>query len=160
VVNTQPNREFVARHHLAAQGLDVFLPLLAKTTRHARQVRSIRAPLFPSYLFVELAIGRDRWRSVNGTVGVSRLIMGRDEPRPVPVGVVEQLIAIADRDDVLPFDDGLRVGQRARVLSGPFAGRIGSLTKATPAGRVQILMEIMGGQISVSTTREVLAPVA
>jgi transcriptional antiterminator RfaH len=160
VARTQPNREFVARHHLAAQGLRVFLPLVGTTTRHARQVRSVRAPLFPSYLFVELAIGRDRWRSVNGTVGVSRLIMGRDEPKPVPNGVVEQLLTIADADGVLPFDDGLRVGHRARMLSGPFAGCIGSLTKTTPAGRVQILMEIMGGQISVSTTREILAPVA
>lgn len=160
VVRSQPNREFAARQNLVAQDFRAFLPLMAKTTRHARQFKSVKAPLFPSYLFVELTMGRDRWRSVNGTVGVSRLIMGGDEPKPVPPGIVENMLATSDAEGVVSFDNGLQVGGRAQVLSGPFAGHIGSLTKMTPAGRVQILLEIMGSRISVSTGKETLAPVA
>jgi hypothetical protein len=37
--------------------------------------------------------GEDRWRSVNGTFGVASLIVGAEQPRPVPPGVVEALAA-------------------------------------------------------------------
>ena len=59
-------------------------------------------PIFPRYLFVVLDLDRDRWRSVNGTFGVARLVMmAGDRPQPAPHGVVEALVALADGRDVL-----------------------------------------------------------
>ena len=64
-----------------------------KTIRHARQLRTVQAPLFPGYLFVILDLERDRWLSVRSTFGVSRLITTQDgRPIPVPGGIVESLI--------------------------------------------------------------------
>ena len=160
VVQTQANREFAAAQHLAAQGFKTFLPLVVKTTRHARLFRTARAPLFPGYLFVAIAIGHDRWRSIQGTVGVARLIMGGELPKPVSTGIVEQLLAMADCGAVVSSKRALQVGQRARVLAGPLAGHIGSLTNLSADGRVRILLEIMGSHVSVSTGWELLATVA
>ena len=160
VAQAQPHREFGAERQLAAQGFKTFLPTHWKTTRHARAFRTAKAPLFPGYLFVELALGRDRWRSVNGTFGVSRMIMAGELPQPVPPGVVEALLALRDSTDSVSFEDQLRPGSAARVLAGPFAGCIGELVKLTPSGRVQLLLEIMGSQVSVSLRRDALAPAA
>ena len=73
LAHTQPKSERKAELHLGAQGFRTYLPQIQKTIRHARQLRTVQAPLFPRYLFVILDLERDRWLSVRSTVGVSRL---------------------------------------------------------------------------------------
>src|SRR5262245_60516227 len=82
LVHTQPHCERKAEMHLAAQGFRAFLPQIHKTIRHARQLRTVRAPLFPRYMFLILDLGRDRWLSVGSTVGVSSLFTCEDRPVP------------------------------------------------------------------------------
>jgi Transcription termination factor nusG len=88
-VHTQPMRERTAQDHLEAQVYRTFLPTRLKTVSHARKLRTIVAPFFPRYLFVVIDLKRQRWRSVNGTVGVASVVMQGDRPQPVPHGVVE-----------------------------------------------------------------------
>ena len=123
VVHTLPHREFKAEYNLRAQGFTTFLPAHWKTVRHARRFRTVKAAFFPRYMFVQLAIGRDRWRSVNGTTGVSHMIMEGDNPKPVPPGAVEGLLAISEHGGTLSYDSELHAGQAVRVMSGPSPGR-------------------------------------
>src|SRR5262249_10132162 len=97
LVHTQPKSEHKAELHLGAQRFSTYLPQIEKTGRQPRQQRTVRAPLFPRYLFVILDLGRDRWLSVRSTIGVSRLFASQDgRPVPVPTGVVESLIERSD----------------------------------------------------------------
>jgi transcriptional antiterminator RfaH len=75
VARTLAQRERQAIQQLANQGYRTFLPLFLKNRRHARKVETISTPLFPRYLFVVFDRTRDRWRSINGTLGVERLLM-------------------------------------------------------------------------------------
>src|SRR5215472_5392753 len=159
LVHTLPKSERKAAWHLGAQGFGSFLPQFEKTIRHARQLRTVRAPLFPRYLFVVLDLKRDPWLSVRSTVGVSRLFTQDGRPVPVPVGVVEALIAQSD-GNVTRLDAHLVKGQQVRVLSGPFADFIGTLERLDAVGRVQVLLEMMGTAVPVSLRRWVLAPAA
>jgi transcriptional antiterminator RfaH len=159
-VNTRPGREFEVALRLEAQSFRSFLPVIRKSVRHARKFRTIRAPLFPNYLFVSLDLQRDRWRSVNGTVGVTRLVMGGEYPAPVPCGIVESLQAISDESGLVGFDNRLKLGQKVKILSGPFVDLIGDLERIDGNGRVRILLEVMGGKIPVATHSDLLAPVA
>lgn len=162
VVHSQPHRETGARYHLENQGFRTFLPHRLKTRRHARKLENVLAPFFPRYLFVALDLSRDRWRSVNGTFGVSRLVMDGERPKPVPRGIVEALMASCDGREVLRFDGGagLRVGGQVQVLAGPFAGRVGLLERLDDQGRVRLLLDIMGGRVPVEVKSEVLLPAA
>src|SRR5579862_8183633 len=72
-VHAQPFSELRAQGNLENQGFRTFVPKRHKTVRHARKLRTVESPFFPRYLFIVLDIERDRWRSVNGTFGVSRL---------------------------------------------------------------------------------------
>ena len=146
-------RELTAAANLRWQGYPTFLPVHAKTVRHARRFRSVRAAFFPGYLFVQLTIGRDRWRSVNGTVGVAHMIMEGERPKPVPPGVVEALIAAADGAGCLAVHPQLQCGEMARVVSGPFAGLVGRLTALDEGKRVAILLDVLGTGVSVAATR-------
>jgi transcriptional antiterminator RfaH len=160
LAHTQPKSEWKAELHLGAQGFRTYLPQIQKTIRHARKLSTVRAPLFPRYLFVILNLERDRWLSVRSTVGVSRLFTTQDgRPVPVPAGIVESLIEQSD-GTVTRMDAGLVKGQQVRILSGPFADFIGTLERLDGAGRVQVLLKLMGTAVPVSLHRSVLLPAA
>jgi transcription elongation factor/antiterminator RfaH len=159
LAHTQPNSEFKAEFHLNVQGFRTYCPHIRKTIRHARQLRTVRAPLFPRYVFVGLDLERDRWLSVRSTIGVSHLVTCDGRPVPVPVGIVESLIARSD-GNLTRLDGGLAIGQTVRILSGPFADFVGRLEQISEAGRVRVLLEMMGTAVPVALDRSVLSPAA
>jgi transcription elongation factor/antiterminator RfaH len=160
LAHTQPKSERKAELHLGAQGFKTYCPQVQKTVRHARQLRTVRAPLFPRYMFLILDPGRDRWLSVRSTVGVSSLVTCEDRPVPVPKGVVEALIARTDEANLTRFDVDLNTGQAVRILSGPFADFMGTLERLDAAGRVRVLLTMMGSTVRVALHRSALLPAA
>lgn len=160
VVQAQPHREKRADFHLRQQGFQAFLPLHQKTIRHARQFRTVHAPFFPRYLFVRLDLGRDRWRSVNGTFGVSSLIMEGELPAPVPPGVVESMLATADPTGLVSTTPRLSVGDTVRIVRGPLSGLIGELAALDDNQRVKVLLDILGKDtlVAVDAARVGLVP--
>src|SRR6185312_12256953 len=108
---------------LERQGFATFLPKLPKTIRHARRLSVRLAAYFPGYLFVQLDLTRQRWRSINGTLGVAYLVGSGERPAPVPRGVVEALAAAADERGVLAGPP-LQAGQKVRILAGAFADKL------------------------------------
>lgn len=160
LVHTQPRKELQARMHLRIQGFRTYMPQYLRTIRHARQLRTIRAPLFPSYFFIILDLGRDRWLSVRSTVAVSRLVGCEDRPLAVPHGIVESLIAHANEANLTLFGDCLQKGQKVRIATGPFAEFIGTLDRLDDSGRVRVLLNMMGSEISISLQRSGVLPAA
>jgi transcription elongation factor/antiterminator RfaH len=158
VARTLPQRELRAAQQLANQGFRSFVPRYWKNRRHARKVETVSVPLFPRYIFTILDPGRDRWRSINGTFGVDRLLTYGAEPRPVPPGVVEGLIEASDSEGNVQFDFHLRAGQTVRVTAGPFADLVGELEYLDDNGRVRVLLEIMGGKMRVMIPQTLLIP--
>ena len=157
-VHTLPFAEARAEHQLKLQRFRTFQPKRYKTIRHARKFSTIAAPYFSRYLFIVLDLGCHQWRSINGTIGVSRLVMCADRPNPVPHGVVEALIEAADARGILQFNRKLQLGESVRLVAGPFAEQIAILNKLDDAGRVQVLLHILGRQVSISTEANNLLP--
>jgi transcription elongation factor/antiterminator RfaH len=160
LVHTHPKGERKAQLHLGAQGFRTHLPQIRKTIRHARQLRTVRTALFPRYLFIILDLGRDPWLSVRSTVGVSSLFSCDDRPIPVPQGAVEGLIEHTDEAALTLFQTGLSAGQSVRILTGPFANFVGTLERLDDAGRVRVLLEMMGTAVPVALHRSALSPAA
>jgi transcriptional antiterminator RfaH len=160
LVHTQPKSERKAELHLGAQGFRTHFPQIQKTIRHARQLRTVRAPLFPRYMFLSLDLSRDRWLSVRSTIGVSSLFTCEDRPVPVPKGVVEALIARTNEANLTSFEVDLATGQTVRILSGPFAEFVGTLERLDAAGRVRVLLTMMGSTVPVALHRSALLPAA
>ena len=157
VAQTLYHREKIAQLHLRAQGFRPFFPHFRKTVRHARKLREVVAPVFPGYIFVIFDTKRDRWHSINGTMGVSRLLTALKRPVPVPADVVEALIGAIDGSGCVVLGADLRVGQAVRVVAGPFVGGLGVLERLDGKGRVRVLLSIMGGQAPLMIDRADLA---
>src|SRR5271154_6649955 len=92
VAMTLPRRERTAAANLDNQDFRSFLPCQFVTHRHAHKFKTELVPVFPRYIFIILDVDRQRWRSVNGTIGVVRLINDGERPLAVAPGVVETLI--------------------------------------------------------------------
>jgi len=158
VVRTHVQRELIAARHLTNQGFRVFVPRCWKNRRHARRLETVSVSLFPRYIFTVVDRTRDRWRSINGTFSVDRLLTSGGEPQPVPSGLVESLIRATDAEGNVHFGFALREGQNVKVIAGPFANLIGSLEKLDERGRVRVLLELLGATIPVVLPAHLVAP--
>ena len=150
VVQTRALSETNALWHLQNQGYRCFLPRISAVRRHARRVVHVLAPLFPRYLFVQLDLNVARWRAVNGTRGVVRLLTDGASPLALPFGVVEALLQKCDTRGVVSltamgvFTKGLKV----KIRSGTFAGQTAEVNEvfAEERDRVHVLLTLLGAE--------------
>lgn len=159
VVETQANAESKALFNLKRQGYRAYLPQYLKRRRHARRTDWVPRPLFPRYLFVQIDPERDMWRPIRSTFGVTRLICHGDRPTPVPVGVVEDIIARENERGyvVVKPADAYRKGEPVQIAAGAFADQTALFECATDQERVVLLLDLLGRQIKVEVPLEDLA---
>jgi transcriptional antiterminator RfaH len=158
VAFTQPNSEMRSIVHLCNQGFATYLPRFLKRRRSGRRTEQVLSPLFPRYVFVGLDLKRQRWRSVNGTVGISHLVCQGEWPAPLDERVIQ---AIADREGV----DGLirlapatfKPGQVVRVTDGVFAEQFGFYEGLADRDRIRILLNLLGRKVRVMIETEAVA---
>lgn len=149
VAQTHGFAEECARRQLVAQGFEVFLPCYLKERRHARRVTRAPAPLFPRYIFVALDAARQRIRSVNGTIGVVRLISAGDSPIPIADRVIEELMRRRDVAGLIPLARRRSVapGDKVRILDGAFTETLGLVEGVSDSDRVTILLDLLGRKV-------------
>lgn len=159
VVHTQPNGEERAAQNLLRQGFEAYLPLYRRRTRHARRIVTASRPLFPRYLFVRFDADAVRWRSINGTFGVVRLLCHGERPLAVPPGVVESIHQRADGEGYVRLDETSQFlpGQRIQIVEGAFALTTGLFQHMTDGRRVVLLLDLLGRKVRVSVPAEAVA---
>ena len=159
VVQTQVNREAKAAQNLLRQGYDIYLPRYLKRRRHARKVDFTAKPLFPRYMFVAIDIATQRWRSIQSTFGVSRLVSNGDDPAMVPEGVVHALKAREDDKGFVRLDvkPSFVAGDKVRVLAGAFMDSAGLFNGLADHDRVSILLDMLGRKVRVLLDADMVA---
>jgi transcription elongation factor/antiterminator RfaH len=160
VFRSVARQEAMAEANLDRQGFIHFLPKVLVTKRHARRYVTQKEWLFPRYGFLRLDLARDRWRSINGTYGVERLVMGQDGPQSVPDDIMETIKAATGADGLFAPDAGLVAGASVRVRQGPLSGALGVLQSLDGRGRVDLLLHLLNGQVRTTVAREWIEIVA
>src|SRR3546814_9257678 len=151
VVSTHPVAERMAEGQLGRQGCTTYLPRRMKERRHARRCERVTAPLFPRYLFVELDLGAQRWRAVNGTFGVSYLVAMGERPAPVPSGIVEAIRAREDEHGLVevPAESPFRRGETVRITGGALSDQTGLFEAMDDRQRIVVLLSMLGRDLRV-----------
>ncbi|SHL53570.1 transcriptional antiterminator RfaH [Bradyrhizobium lablabi] len=159
VVQTQVNGEAKAAQNLARQGYEIYLPRYLKRRRHARKVDFTAKPLFPRYMFVAIDMATQRWRSIQSTFGVARLVSNGDDPASVPEGVVHALRAREDDRGFVRLDckPVFAPGDKVRVLAGAFMDSAGLFNGLADHDRVSILLEMLGRKVRVLLDADMVA---
>ena len=130
--------------NLQKQGFEPYLPRYRKQCRHARRVYSVMAPLFPRYLFVRMDPASQRWRAINGTIGVSYLLSEGPDPVPIPDAVIDAIRAREDEGIVNVAPPAFAKGQKLYVTDGPLAEVEGLFECIDDQQRVVLLLDFMG----------------
>lgn len=156
---TLPRSEVLAERHLQRQGFSSFCPRFRKTRRHARRIDEVLAPVFPGYVFVRFDRDRDQWRAINGTLGIRRLVgQSPSHPQPMPTSAIEALLARCEGGIIRSIVPECVPGQQVRLMCGPFADQLALVEQLDERGRVRVLLNILGGQMSVRVPHGALAP--
>lgn len=159
VVQTHPNSEAKAASHLERQGFSVYFPRYLKRRRHARKIQTVQAALFPRYLFVNIDLESQRWRSIQSTIGVSRLVTNGDMPAPVPIPVISGLKGREDERGFIAMAQGpsFAPGDKIRILGGAFAEALGLFEGSSDSDRVAVLLECLGRKARVVLDADLVA---
>lgn len=145
VAQVQPRREPLAVEHLERQGFATFVPKILRRCRAAKGPALRREALFPAYVFVRFDMRRDRWRSINGTIGVARLVSFGEKPAALPNGFVEALLQRMNGEDEISMDTPLANGSSVRVVGGIFDELTGTILKRKSRERVFVLLDLLSG---------------
>ena len=153
VARTEPQREQTARRFLELAGFSVYIPFVRE--RHAKGGRRIERlrPLFPSYGFVAFQNGR--WWDVRWCVGVAAVIMSGSEPAQLGDNIIDGIRGRERGGAIeLPARPGLKPGDRVRILRGPLVDHLGLYAGQRPRERVEILLQLLGGEQRVTLAKK------
>ncbi|MEM6306808.1 MAG: transcription termination/antitermination NusG family protein, partial [Pseudomonadota bacterium] len=131
------------------QGFDAFLPLERNTTRRKEKFITKPRPMFPGYIFVGFDPENGHWRTINSTVGITRLVSFGTRPSAVPVDLIAALKQHTQPDQ--SNDITLHPGAKVQITAGPFAEFIAEIESLTPDRRVWVLIDMMGAKTRIST---------
>jgi len=131
-----------------------------RASPHNKKKVAVPRPLFPRYVFVEnpdwYAISRLEFpdslqKVVTGWLGMD----GR--PSRLPAPEVMHLIAVAEQapPTTISVGRGLKLGDRAIISEGPFAGHTVRVTRTDPKG-ASILIDILGSMREIEAPLEIL----
>ena len=159
VAQTQIQSEAKAGANLVQQGFEVYVPRYLRTVRHARRVNVVKAPLFPSYIFVRIDMETQRWRAINSTVGVKRLVGHEGTPVRIATDVVEGLKEHEQADGFLSMVSPavrFKAGDAVRILRGAFDSCRGIFQARTDNERVELLLDMLGRKVRVVTDAQLI----
>ena len=133
-----------ARHNLARQGFECFMPMREVTVRHARKLSVGLRPVFQGYIFIKFGLDNSDWRKINSTFGINRLIsFNGGRPAQIPDALMEGFMARCDDQHILKPISDWKTGEKARLISGPFADFIGQVEELVSGDRVRLLFKFI-----------------
>src|SRR5262245_9438220 len=140
----QGHRESLALHCLELAGYETYYPRLRdRRIRHGRRV-SFTPPLFPGYAFIAIEL---QWHTARWSAGVVNLIMAGAGPAHVPDAVIAGIRG-REVDGLIELTPPtpLRRGARVKILHGPFRDCLAIYADTKPRERVEILLQLLGGE--------------
>ena len=151
LIYTKNNKEFFAKKQLENQNFEVYLPLFLSTRRHARKTTYIKKAFFPRYLFVKLDLDINRWKVINSTLGVDRIVVFDKQPAPLPEEVINNLKLMENEEGLIKFSfaSQFKVGNEVVINKGPLAGITGIYKGMSDKMRVRVLLNFMGRTLTV-----------
>ena len=156
LIQFKPNSYRLAERNLHRQGFETFLPMQKITRRKASRFVSDLKPLFPGYMFVSANSELAPWRSINSTIGVSKLVSFEGKPKPLPLQLISGLMLRCDASGTLLAPKSLSEGDSVELLTGPFANFIATVDTIDPEQRIWVLMDFMGQKTRMQLTADQL----
>jgi transcriptional antiterminator NusG len=118
------------------------------------QRRTVTRKVYPGYVLVDMVLNEDTWHVVRNTPGVTGFVGGTStEPVPLPESELRYVLRTpAKGEEVKPKTKiNFQVGQSVKVIDGPFAEFIGTVSEIHPErNKVTVLVSFFGRETPVT----------
>jgi len=149
-LHTRSRHEKVVDGVLRDRGFRTFLPLtLKRSLLSLRRMREAELPLFPGYTFVQFAPSQENIRLVRASVGVAGLVGSSSGPVSIPDAEIEAIEKVLATDLASFPGDGLSLGQRVVVTSGPLRGVCGEIVRRRRQRRFLVKIRLIQRSLEV-----------
>ena len=129
---------------------DVVIPTEEEIEVKDGKRKTIEKRVFPGYILVEMILDEDSWYVVRNTPGVTGFVGMGNTPTPLRV---EEVKAIMDRMDDTSGPTvraDFKVGQKVRIVGGPFNDFIGTVNSIDPDRlKVRVMVDFFGRETPV-----------
>ncbi len=105
--------------------------------------------IFPGYVLVEMIMDDDSWYVVRHTAGVTKFVGTSKKPIPAKDSEIKKIIhRVQNQTTKIELD--VKVGDKVRIISGPFADFIGDITEVYPdKSKLRATVSIFGRETPV-----------
>src|SRR6266446_4390202 len=146
-VYTCANHEKRVANQLRERCVEYFLPLYESERRWKDRRVKLQTPLFPSYVFVRIALS-DRLRILQ-TPGIVHLVSFSGHPAPLPqedIQAIQDCLSHGLQVEPHPY---LRVGRRMQVKSGPLQGLEGVIVRRKNRSRFILSFDLLERAVAI-----------
>jgi transcription termination/antitermination protein NusG len=158
VVHCYSGYEYKVRHaieqRIETMGMtdkifDVIVPTEEEIEVKDGKRRTVERRVFPGYILVEMKMDEDSWYVVRNTPGVTGFVGMGNDPTPLRADEVKQIM---DRmsDESPKIKVTFKVGQRVRIVDGPFNDFIGEVADIDmDKSKVRVMVNFFGRETPV-----------
>jgi transcription termination/antitermination protein NusG len=158
VVHCYSGYEYKVRHaieqRIETMGMtdkifDVIVPTEEEIEVKDGKRRTVERRVFPGYILVEMKMDEDSWYVVRNTPGVTGFVGMGNEPTPLRADEVKQIM---DRmsDESPKVKVTFKIGQRVRIVDGPFNDFIGEVADIdVDKSKVRVMVNFFGRETPV-----------
>lgn len=128
---------------------DVIVPTEEEIEVKDGKRRTVERRVFPGYILVEMKMDEDSWYVVRNTPGVTGFVGMGNEPTPLRPEEVKQIM---DRmsDEAPKVKVTFKLGQKVRIVDGPFNDFIGTVSDIDVAkSKVRVMVSFFGRETPV-----------
>lgn len=105
--------------------------------------------IFPGYVLVEMIMTEESWYVVRHTAGVTKFVGSAKRPIPAKESEIKRIIHHG-QSTVQKIELDVKVGDKVRISSGPFADFIGDITEVYPdKAKLRATVSIFGRETPV-----------
>ncbi len=105
--------------------------------------------IFPGYVLVEMIMDDDSWYVVRHTAGVTKFVGSSKKPIPAKDSEIKKIIH-RGQSQVQKIELDVKVGDKVRIISGPFAEFIGDISEVYPdKSKLRAMVSIFGRETPV-----------
>ena len=105
--------------------------------------------IFPGYVLVEMIMDDDSWYVVRHTAGVTKFVGSSKKPIPAKDSEIKKILH-RTQTQVAKVELDVKIGDKVRIISGPFSDFIGDITEVYPdKSKLRATVSIFGRETPV-----------
>ncbi|PJF36206.1 MAG: transcription termination/antitermination protein NusG [Candidatus Thermofonsia Clade 1 bacterium] len=128
---------------------DIIVPTEEEIEVREGKRRTVERRVFPGYILVEMKMDKESWFMVRNTPGVTGFVGTDNRPTPLRPEEVAQIIRRMESDTPRIRVD-FKIGDRVRIIDGPFYDFIGTVNFIDPEkNKVRVMVSFFGRETPV-----------